>query len=144
MAARAHEPRCVEALLRHGADARARDAGGDALTAALASAVGGETARIVKALAVHGIDLNAQAADGSTPLFRTARGGKTEAVKALLQAGADPNAPRAAAGPALMGAVLAHNDDCVDELVLHAVPDGPKRRIRQDGAAGTRGRGAGS
>jgi len=85
---------CLELLLAHGADARAKDArGATALHAAAAAGVASAVSRLLAA----GAPADAENARGATPLLLAARGGHEAAAELLLAAGAAPDGGEAAA-----------------------------------------------
>ena len=79
----------VEALLRHGAEIDMRDHEG--CTALHFAAGCGESYRVVDVLRRFGAKVNAKAKDGTTPLHCAAFAGNDVAIRALIDAGADPN-----------------------------------------------------
>ncbi len=84
-------PEAVALLLTHGADVHTVSKtamSNQPLHAALALSSNPETIRL---LIQHGADVNAKQMAGYTPLHQAASAGKTEAVEALLAAGADPS-----------------------------------------------------
>ena len=97
MAAAAHQPRMVTALLAAGADVGARNRrGASPLHYAADGAPGsprwypeGQRATIARLLAA-GADPNAVTKEGATPLHRAVRTRSAAAVAELLQGGADP------------------------------------------------------
>lgn len=79
----------VRLLLEHGAGDN-RTPGGlrNALTPLL---FGSPRAEVMELLIGHGADVNARGREGNTPLHDAASHGSTEAVRVLLEHGADPN-----------------------------------------------------
>lgn len=99
VAAAAHRIECVHALLRLGANPRARNRRG-CEPLHLAAAGSPESlwweperqALVIEALVSAGADPNAPNMDGATPLHRAVRSRCADAVAMLLRLGADPTA----------------------------------------------------
>jgi ankyrin repeat protein len=77
-----------EVLLRHGADANVRQAGG--WTPLHQAAAHGQTP-LVRLLLAHGADVHAASEDGRTPLHMALHGGHQETVELLRRHGAEEN-----------------------------------------------------
>ena len=92
-AARAGAMRCVELLLRRGADPNPVNASRRVPLHLAAEVDGGEQGAVIALLASHGADVNAQDRKGRTPLHRATYEGRVAAAEALLEAGADPAVP---------------------------------------------------
>ena len=92
-AARAGALRCVELLLRRGADVNAVNASRRVPLHLAAEADGNKQDAVVTLLASHGADVNAQDKKRRTPLHRATYEGRVAAAEALLKAGADPSVP---------------------------------------------------
>jgi ankyrin repeat protein len=125
-------PECAKLLLAKGADATLRSGlGRTALHFAASGPSGKEDvahagdypAVASLLLAANGAEVDAQDADGWTPLYCAAAVGQTEMLKLLRQHGADVNKRDAGTGAMPMGATPLHqacagrHEDCVKELV---------------------------
>ena len=103
-AANCVEPECIRVLVKAGADTEAKtDKGEKALHFASCYA------SCLSALLQYCRDLNALDADGCTALIRATKKGKTESIKLLLAAGANPELCNADGFPAL--AIAAQKGD---------------------------------
>jgi ankyrin repeat protein len=86
---RGDDPSVTELLLKAGADVHVSDFAG---RAALDIACDKNALKVIEVLAKHGANLNRKnPKDGGTALMFAAANGRVEAVKLLLQLGADPN-----------------------------------------------------
>jgi ankyrin repeat protein len=68
-------------------------------------------------LLAHGANVNAQDADGDTPLHGAAQNGTVEIINLLLDKGANPNAKNKLGGTPLMWAAVFGNDDAARLLL---------------------------
>jgi ankyrin repeat protein len=94
LAANWGKPECVAYLLKQGADIHARTLFGDTpLLLASRTATEPHT-ECVQMLLKAGSEANARNPDGETPLLLAAQAGAVETMKALLEAGANPEEPR--------------------------------------------------
>lgn len=112
LAAAAGRETVVEALFAADAEIDLRNNRGR--TALLQAAAAGK-GRVVDLLAGHGAD-PALAADGTTPLVEASRHGPVEAVRALLEAGADVDQRAGFGTSALMAAILSGQEGIVELL----------------------------
>lgn len=92
-AVRAGAMRCVELLVRRGADVNRVNASRRVPLHLAAEADGRHQDAVIRLLASHGADVNAQDRKGRTPLHRATYDGRVAAAEALLEVGADPAVP---------------------------------------------------
>ena len=121
----------VEALVRGGADVRARTRYG--VTPLYLACVNGNAA-IVERLLAAGADPNSAMPDGETALMTAARTGDAATVKALLARGADPRASEPSKGQTALMWAAAENNAAVVTLLAGA---GADVRARSKGGAFT-------
>jgi quinoprotein dehydrogenase-associated probable ABC transporter substrate-binding protein len=104
-------------LVEHEADANLTDLSG---WTPLMWAAWGDDPELLKMLLSHGAKLEATDKDGLTPLGLAAQNGKLKATLALLDAGADVNAPVAKGGyTPLMLASISGSGDIATALIKH-------------------------
>ena len=120
LAIRAHELRIVKALLQPGA----------ANNQALFTAVTQKSPEFARLLVKSGAKVNVSSPEGHTALMIAAQFGRTEAVRSLLNAGADfhTELPRQTPGTALGFAMLSANPECVEILLQHGARPRPEER----------------
>jgi len=117
-AAARKDPEMVGLLLSAGVDPNGtNDYGAAALYAAVAESA---DVGLVKKLIAAGANVNAALASGETAIMQAARLGSVETVRALLEAGADPNRSEINGGQtALMWAAAERHPQVTKELVDH-------------------------